>query len=172
MQSLTAFFVLLLAPLFAVLWIRLGKRQPSSPVKFTIGLLFIGMAYVLMVPAAMLTGYGKISPFWLVGLYFLEVVGEMCLSPVGLSTVTKLAPAKLLGIMMGVWFLAAALGNKLAGYFAGFFKTDKDPLTGFYVNNSGTRAWLYGSIAAGLLISAALLALLTPKIKKLMGKVN
>jgi proton-dependent oligopeptide transporter, POT family len=162
MQSLTAFFVLLLAPLFAVLWVRMGKRQPSSPVKFTFGLIFIGLGYVLMVPASWLTGQGKISPFWLVGLYFLEVVGEMCLSPVGLSTVTKLAPAKLLGIMMGVWFLAAALGNKLAGYFAGFF----DP------NNSTTLVKLYGGIAVGLLVSAGILALLTPKIKKLMGKVH
>jgi proton-dependent oligopeptide transporter, POT family len=162
MQSLTAFFVLILAPLFAVLWIRMGKRQPSSPVKFTFGLLFIGLAYTLLVPASMLTAYGKISPFWLVGLYFLEVVGEMCLSPVGLSTVTKLAPAKLLGIMMGVWFLAAALGNKLAGFLAGFF----DP------NNSATLVKLYGGIAVGLFVSAAVLAVLTPKIKKLMGKVN
>jgi POT family proton-dependent oligopeptide transporter len=162
MQSLTGTFVLILAPLFAVLWIRLGKRQPSSPVKFTFGLLFIGLAYLLLVPASALTAYGKISPFWLVGLYFLEVVGEMCLSPVGLSTVTKLAPAKLLGIMMGVWFLAAALGNKLAGYLAGFF----DP------NNSATLVKLYGGIAAGLFVSAGILALLTPKIKKLMGKVH
>jgi proton-dependent oligopeptide transporter, POT family len=162
MQSLTATFVLILAPLFAYLWIRLGKRQPSSPIKFTFGLLFIGLGYLLMVPASMLTAYGKISPLWLVGLYFLEVVGEMFLSPVGLSTVTKLAPAKLLGIMMGVWFLAAALGNKLAGYLGGFF----DP------NNSGTLMKLYGGIAVGLLISAGILALLTPKIKKLMGKVH
>jgi POT family proton-dependent oligopeptide transporter len=162
MQSLTAFFVLCLAPIFALLWIRLGKRQPSSPVKFTFGLIFIGLGYLLMVPASWLAGQGKISPFWLVGLYFLEVVGEMCLSPVGLSTVTKLAPAKLLGIMMGVWFLAAALGNKLAGFFAGFFDP-KSPSTGVK---------LYGSIAVGLFFSAGILALLTPKIKKLMGKVH
>jgi len=139
----------------------MGKRQPSSPVKFTLGLLFIGLAYVLLVPGAALTAYGKISPLWLVGLYFLEVVGEMCLSPVGLSTVTKLAPVKLVGIMMGVWFLAASFGSKLAGY-----------LSGFYVPNSGTLVKLYGGIAAGLLVSAALLALLTPKVKKLMGEVK
>lgn len=162
MQSLTAFFVILLAPLFAMLWVRMGKRQPSSPIKFTFGLIFISLGYLLMVPASWLTAQGKISPFWLVGLYFLEVVGEMCLSPVGLSTVTKLAPAKLLGIMMGVWFLAAALGNKLAGYFGGFF----DP------NNPTALVKLYGGIAVGLLISAGVLALLTPKIRKLMGKVH
>jgi proton-dependent oligopeptide transporter, POT family len=161
LQSCTPAFVIMLAPIFSILWVRLGKRQPSSPVKFTLGLLFIGLAYVLLVPAAALTAYGKISPLWLVGLYFLEVVGEMCLSPVGLSTVTKLAPVKLVGIMMGVWFLAASFGSKLAGY-----------LSGFYVPNSGTLVKLYGGIAAGLLVSAILLALLTPKVKRLMGSVN
>jgi len=162
LQSLTPLFVILLAPLFSMLWVRLGTRQPSSPVKFVFGLLFIGLAYALLVPGAALTALGKISPLWLVGLYFLEVVGEMCLSPVGLSTVTKLSPAKLVGIMMGVWFLAAALGNKLAGYLSGFFVAD----------NAGTLVRLYGGIAAGLLISAVILSLMTPKVKKLMGAVH
>ncbi|HKZ78369.1 MAG TPA: peptide MFS transporter [Pyrinomonadaceae bacterium] len=162
LQSLTPLFVILLAPLFSILWVRLGTRQPSSPVKFVLGLLFIGLAYSLLVPGAALTASGRISPLWLVGLYFLEVVGEMCLSPVGLSTVTKLSPAKLVGIMMGVWFLAASFGSKLAGYLSGFFVVD----------NAGTLVRLYGGIAAGLLVSAAVLALLTPKVKKLMGTVH
>ena len=161
LQSCTPAFVILLAPIFSYLWVRLGNRQPSSPVKFTLGLLFIALAYCLLVPAAWMTAQGRISPLWLVGLYFLEVVGEMCLSPVGLSTVTKLAPVKLVGIMMGVWFLAASFGNKLAGY-----------LSGFYVPQAGTLMKLYGGIAAGLLISAVVLALLTPKVKKLMGTVR
>ncbi len=161
LQSCTPLFVILLAPLFSMLWVRMGKRQPSSPVKFTFGLLFIGLAYVLLVPAAALTAYGKISPLWLVGLYFLEVIGEMCLSPVGLSTVTKLAPVKLVGIMMGVWFLAASFGSKLAG-----------KLSEFYVPQAGVLVKLYGGIAVALLISMALLALLTPKVKKLMGVVK
>jgi POT family proton-dependent oligopeptide transporter len=161
LQSCTPFFVIILAPIFSLLWVKLGNRQPSSPVKFTLGLLFIGLAYVLLVPAAAMTAYGKISPLWLVGLYFLEVVGEMCLSPVGLSTVTKLAPVKLVGIMMGVWFLAASLGSKLAG-----------KLSEYYVPQSGTLVKLYGGIAVGLLVSMVILALLTPKIKKLMGRVH
>jgi POT family proton-dependent oligopeptide transporter len=161
LQSCTPAFVIMLAPIFSYLWLRLGKRQPSSPVKFTLGLLFIGLAYCLLVPAAWMTAYGRISPLWLVGLYFLEVVGEMCLSPVGLSTVTKLAPVKLVGIMMGVWFLAASFGSKLAG-----------KLSEYYLPNSATLVKLYGGIAVGLLISAGLLALLTPRVKKLMGSVN
>jgi proton-dependent oligopeptide transporter, POT family len=162
LQSLTPLFVIMLAPIFSIMWVRLKDRQPSSPAKFTLGMLFIGVAYLLMIPASMLTAYGKISPLWLVGLYFLEVCGEMCLSPVGLSTVTKLAPLKLVGIMMGVWFLAASFGSKLAGYLSGFF----------VANNSWQLTKLYGGIAIGLLIATAVLAALTPTIKRLMGRVK
>lgn len=160
LQSLTPAFVIMLTPFFSKLWVRLGDRQPSSPVKFTLGLLFIGLAYSLLVPATILTAQGRVSFWWLVGLYFLEVCGEMCLSPVGLSTVTKLAPVKLVGLMMGAWFLATSVGNKLAGYLAGFFVT----------NNSWQLTKLYGGIAAGLLVSAVILVILTPTIKRLMGR--
>jgi POT family proton-dependent oligopeptide transporter len=160
LQSLTPAFVIILTPLFSTLWIRMGDRQPSSPVKFAFGLLFVGLAYSLMIPAAILTAQGQVTFWWLVGLYFLEVCGEMCLSPVGLSTVTKLAPAKLVGLMMGAWFLATSLGNKFAGYLAGFF----------VANNPSQLTKLYGGIALGLLVAAAILALLTPTIKRLMGR--
>jgi proton-dependent oligopeptide transporter, POT family len=159
LQSLTPAFVILLTPLFARLWISLKDRQPSHPAKFTLGLLLIGAAYLLMIPAAMLTAQGRVSFWWLVGLYFLEVCGELCLSPVGLSMVTKLAPVKFVGIMMGLWFFATSLGNKLAGYLAGFFVSD----------NSWQLTKLYGGIALGLLASALILALITPWLKKLMG---
>lgn len=162
LQSCTPLFVIALAPIFSFIWVRMADRQPSSPAKFTLGLLFIGLAFLIMIPACYLTAYGKISPLWLVGLYFLEVVGEMCLSPVGLSTVTKLSPAKLVGIMMGVWFLASSVGSKLAGYLSGFF----------VANNPSVLMKLYGGIAVGLLISAGILAALTPKIKRLMGHVK
>jgi len=159
LQSLTPLFVIILTPLFAMLWATLKDRQPSSPVKFTVGLLFIGTAYLLMIPAAVLTAQGRVSFWWLVGLYFLEVCGEMCLSPVGLSMVTRLAPVRFVGLMMGGWFLATSLGNKLAGYLSGFFVAN-DP---WRLRN------LYGGIAFGLLGSALLLFLLLPTIKKLMG---
>ena len=158
----TPVFVIALAPIFSYIWVRLKDRQPSSPGKFTLGLVFIGAAYLLLIPASMMTAQGKISPLWLVGLYFLEVCGEMCLSPVGLSTVTKLVPAKLVGIMMGVWFLATSFGNKLAGYLSGFF----------VANDSWQLVKLYGGIAVGLLIAAGILALLTPTIKRLMGDIK
>lgn len=161
-QSLNPLFVILLAPLFAALWIKLGPSQPSSPVKFALGLFFLGLSFLLMVPAAMLTAEGKVSPLWLVGLFFLQTVGELLLSPVGLSTMTKLAPPKLVGLILGIWFLAAAWGNKLAGILGGGF-TAADPaaLTQFFLQQ-----------AAMVGVATLALFLLVPWIKQLMGGVR
>ncbi|MSU36362.1 MAG: MFS transporter [Pedosphaera sp.] len=161
-QSVNSLFVMILAPLFALFWIKLGARQPSSPVKFIIGLLFLGLSFLLMVPAAKLTVDGKVSPFWIVGLFFLQTLGELCLSPVGLSTMTKLAPQKLLGLVMGIWFLATALGNKLAGVMAAeFTATDGHSLAKFFLMQS-------------LWVGAATLAMVAcvPWLKRLMGGVK
>ena len=157
LQSLTPFFIILFAPVFARLWIRLGDRQPSGPKKFSIGLFLIGIAMLLLVPASILTAQGKISPLWLVAVYFFDVMGEICVSPVGLSMVTKLSPAKIVGLMMGAWFFATSLGNKLAGYFSGFF-TVTDP---------GTLVRLYGGIAAMLIVGAVVLRIAAPRIERM-----
>lgn len=122
----------------------MGERQPSSPAKFALGLMAIGLSFCLLVPASALTASGKISPLWLAAVYFLDVVGELCLSPVGRSMVAKVAPARLAGLMMGAWFFATSLGNKLAGYSSGFFAA----------NDPCILMRLYGGIAAGLLLSA------------------
>ena len=161
-QSVNAGWVILLALPFALLWTKLGHRQPSSPFKFTLGLFFVALSFVWMVPAARLTANGIVSPLWLLGLYFLQTIGEMCLSPVGLSTMTKLAPPRLLGLVMGIWFLAAALGNKLAGVLAGDFKSD-DPasLVTFFWHQA---LWVGGATLA--------LFLLVPWLRKLMGGVR
>jgi POT family proton-dependent oligopeptide transporter len=161
-QSVNSFFVMTLAPLFAVLWVKLGDRQPSSPTKFVLGLIFLGLSFLLMVPAARLTVEGKVSPFWIVGLFFLQTLGELCLSPVGLSTMTKLAPQRLLGLVMGIWFLAAALGNKMAGVMAGeFTSTDGYALSSFFLKQA-----LWVGVATVLLLAC------TPWLKRLMGSVK
>jgi POT family proton-dependent oligopeptide transporter len=160
--SLNALFVILLAPLFAWVWVRLGAHQPSSPMKFVLGLFFLGLSFLLMVPAALLTGEGRVSPLWLFGLFFLQTVGELFLSPVGLSTMTKLAPMRLVGLMLGVWFLGAAWGNKLAGVLgAGFKASDASGLAVFFLQQSA-------------LVGAAtlLLLLLVPWVKRLMGGIH
>ena len=161
-QSVNSVWVILLAPVFAFLWIRLGPRQPSSPMKFVLGLFFVAISFVLLVPAAKLTAEGKVGPLWLVGVYFLQTVGEMCLSPVGLSTMTKLAPRRLLGMVMGIWFLAAALGNKLAGVLAGEFKSD----------NAGELATFFWHQALAVGACTLVLFALVPWVKKLMGGVR
>jgi POT family proton-dependent oligopeptide transporter len=160
-QSLNSMFMILgLAPLIGWFWIRLGPRQPSSPVKFALGLFFVGLGFVLIVPAAKMTQQGVlVSPWWLIGLYFLHTIGELCLSPVGLSIVTKLAPARIVGAMMGLWFLSIGVGNKLAGMAGGLFETLPLPK-------------LFGAVAGVTFAAALILLAITPWLRRLMGGVR
>ncbi len=156
-QSVNPIFVILLAPVFAGLWMRMGTRQPSPAIKFAIGLVFLAASFLLMVPAATLAIAGRVSPLWLVGLFFLQTVGEMLVSPVGLSTMTKLAPERMTGLVLGVWFLAAAFGNKLAGVLSGAFSSsDPAALSSAFLVQAGVVA------AAAVLMFAA-----APWVKKL-----
>ncbi len=161
LQSLQAADVIILAPIFSYIWIKLGTKAPSSPAKFALGLMFLGLGIAFMVPAAMLTAQGKVSPLFLVAVYFTETLGELCLSPVGLSTVTKLAPRAFQSLTMGAWFISTAIGNKLAGHYSGHFKEDPQSMI-----------FLFGAMALAALAASAVLALLTPSIKKLMGDVK
>ena len=123
-QSVQPAFVILLAPVFSALWVWLARRQldPAAPLKFAFGLLLLGFGFLFMVAAANIVAGGASAPAYLLILtYLLTVFGELCVSPVGLSTVTKLAPARLVGQMMGVWFLGSSLGKLMAGLIAGGF---------------------------------------------------
>lgn len=161
-QSVNSIFLILLAPVFSWLWLKMGDRQPSSPVKFSTGLLFVGFGAVLLVIASLLLVNGsKVGPWWLVGVYLSQTIGELCLSPVGLSTTTKLAPARLTGLMMGIWFLSISFGNFFASFFASEFKNEQQALVGLFTK---AGAW---PIAAAVLLLA-----LTPFIRKQMGKVR
>ena len=130
-QSVNAFFIVLFAPLFAALWIGLGKRgiDLSSPAKFTLGLFLAGIGFMLMIFAANKVvasgGTELVSPWWLIGSYFFQTMGELCLSPVGLSSMTKLSPRKYVGQMMGIWFLASAVGNLIGGLVGGHVDPEK-----------------------------------------------
>jgi POT family proton-dependent oligopeptide transporter len=156
-QSVQPIFIIILAPVFAGIWQKLGERQPSSPGKFCFGLLFAGLAFVVVTVASMVTGGGRVSPLWLIFVYLLQSMGELCLSPVGLSTVTKLAPARMVGLMMGVWFLSISIGSYIAGLTTRFFAGNDPAIL--------TRA--FGTFAAITLIAAFVLAILTPLIKKM-----
>ena len=161
-QAANPIFVIVLAPLFALLWTRLGDRQPSSPMKFTLGLFFLALAFSLMIPAAKLAVAGRVSPLWLLGLYFLQTIGEMCLSPVGLSTFTKLSPRHLVGAMLGIWYLGAAFGNKFAGVLA----------ANFGEGNAQNLDRFFGQQSLAVFVIAGLFLALVPWVRRRMGGVR
>ena len=124
-QSVNPFFIILLAPLFSKIWVMLGRigKDPSIPAKFMIAFWFIALGYGLMLIASIgLSGADKIGMLWLIGAYLLFTMGELCLSPVGLSMVTKLSPPKFISLLMGAWFLANAAAGKLAGFYSGLLE--------------------------------------------------
>lgn len=163
LQSVNPLFIIIFAPLFGSLWVALANqsREPSIPAKFGAGLLLLGSGFFVLAWGATYTaadGPG-VSPMWLVVTYFLHTSGELCLSPVGLSSVTKLSPKHLVGQMMGIWFMGSALGNLIAGLLAGQFETLPLPE-------------LFGSVA---LISAGagiVFLIFTIPIKKLIGDIH
>ena len=157
-QSLNPLFVIVLAHVFAALWLRMGARQPSAPVKFAIGLAFLAASFLLMVPAATLAMAGKVSPWWLVGLFLLQTIGELCVSPVGLSTMTRLAPPGWSALMLGFWFLSASWGSKLAGILGSRFSADA----------AGSLVWFFLEQALLVGVASAALFALTPWVQRLM----
>jgi proton-dependent oligopeptide transporter, POT family len=161
-QVAQPFFVIVLAPVFAWLWIKLGTREPSVPTKFGLGLLFMGLAFLLMLPAGSAVADNpvlRVSPFWLIAWNFFSELGELSISPVGLSAITKLSPARIVGLMMGVWFLSLAFGNKLAGWTGGLISTmPVDTLL----------LWMGGTLVAAAVV---MFALVVP-VRRLMGDVN
>jgi POT family proton-dependent oligopeptide transporter len=161
-QSVQPIFVWTLAPVFAFIWQKMGARQPSSPAKFTYALVFAGLAFVLIAFASTLTGGGRVSPMWLVSVYFLQTLGELCLSPVGLSTYTKLSPARMVGLMMGVWFLSISIGSYIAGRTTQLFQGSTPALL----------ARAFGIFAVITFVAALVLALLTPVIKKMTPRTS
>jgi POT family proton-dependent oligopeptide transporter len=161
-QSVQPLFVIIFAPVFAWLWLRLGKAEPSSPAKFAYGLLGVGLGFLLLVPAAAMAQSAagtRVSPFWLIGVYLLHTFGELCLSPVGLSVVSKLAPPKMVGMMLGVFFMSIAVGNYLGGWVAGFFASlplDK----------------IFGSVFVTEFVAFLILVALIKPIRRLMGDIH
>jgi POT family proton-dependent oligopeptide transporter len=159
-QSLNPLFIILLAPVMSSLWITLGRKgkDPSTPVKMAWGLILLAVGFLFMVGAAIQQGdaiTASSSMFWLVMAYFFHTVGELCLSPIGLSMVTKLAPARLVAFFMGVWFLANAAANKLAG------------VIGAMVVDFGPMA-LFAGIAVTVAVFGLILWMISPRLKQMM----
>ncbi|MBT5877122.1 MAG: peptide MFS transporter [Candidatus Latescibacteria bacterium] len=158
LQSVNPLFIIIFAPLFSWLWVALMHREPSIPVKFAYGLILLGVGFLVIAWGATHVSDGGpgVSPAWLIVTYFFHTVGELCLSPVGLSSITKLAPGKYVGQMMGIWFMGAALGNLFAGLIGGKFETL--PLPDLFL-----------SVATVVIISGVLFAIFSKPIKKLIG---
>jgi POT family proton-dependent oligopeptide transporter len=163
LQSVNPILVILLAPVFGMLWLRLGERQPSIPAKFGLGLVQLAIGFVIVAWASVYVGDPsnphRVSAGWLIATYFFHTTGELCLSPVGLSAMTKLSPAKLVGQMMGIWFLATSFGNLMAGLLAGKME-------------SMGLVQLFGSVALWTGAAGLVLLLISRPVKRLMGGVK
>lgn len=163
LQAVNPLFIILFAPVFAALWVNLGRRNldPSAPAKFAVGLILMGVGFMVMFFAARYVVMGeKVMPTWLILTYLFHTFGELCLSPVGLSSMTKLAPARFVGQVMGLWFLATAVGNNLAGQFSGEIDS-VEAMPGQFL-----YLFWWGVIAGVVLL------VLTPFIKKMMAGVK
>ena len=157
LQSVNSIFIILLAPVFGALWIRLGRRQPSTPAKMGFGLAFLALGFFLLAVGATIALRGiKVSMMWLIATYLLHTAGELCLSPVGLSSVTKLSPRRFVGQMMGTWFMGTALGNLIAGLAGGGFE-------GMNV------AQLFTAVAKVTGVAGLILLIFSKPLKRLMG---
>ncbi|HEX9050784.1 MAG TPA: peptide MFS transporter [Anaeromyxobacter sp.] len=176
-QSVNPFAILVFAPVFAAAWQWLGARgrDPSTPFKMVLGLLLLGVGFLFMLAGGRHADAGAlVSPMWLVMAYLFHTLGELCLSPVGLSYVTKLAPARFASLLMGAWYLANAAANKIAGAIAGLtplpgeaHPTTAGGLAGFLQRVSATNAGFYSIFVVSSFAAAALLLLFVPLLKRL-----
>jgi POT family proton-dependent oligopeptide transporter len=166
-QSVNSIAVIACAPIVAAVWVKMGRANPSIPRKFGLGLFFNGLAFALLWFAlSALIGPDNKIPFWvLVAVYVIQSVGELCLSPIGLSMVTKLAPTRLVGLGMGGWFLSIAIGNNLSGMFASMLSGEKGMTAASALQGYTMGFWV-------LCGSGVLLFLIAPLIQRLMHGVK
>jgi POT family proton-dependent oligopeptide transporter len=175
-QVFNPLFIVFFAPLFSIMWNWLGKRglEPSVPFKFVIGLFLVGVGFLVLVYGSQFHDSGfQVPLFWLALAYFIHSIGELCLSPVGLSMITKLSIVRLVGMMMGVWFLSSAMAQYVGGIVAQFASTET--VGGSVLNpqvSLNTYLHIFEIIGYGGIISAGVLLLLTPFLRKAMHGVN
>ncbi len=175
-QSLNAGFIFTIAPLFAMLWIALAKRnmEPSTPIKFSIGIIFVGLGFLALVYGMSSSEGLQTGVFWIILIYLLHTLGELCLSPVGLSSVTKLSPQRIVGFMMGMWFFASAAGNYVAGLIARATASDSSGVSNDVFDLTQKQSFMdvYTDVGLMAIGCGIFLAILTPILKKLMHGAN
>jgi POT family proton-dependent oligopeptide transporter len=171
-QSLNALFIFTLAPFFAMLWIALAKRnmEPSTPLKFAIGIIFVGLGFLVLVAGMESSDGVQTAVIWIILIYLLHTLGELCLSPVGLSSVTKLSPQRIVGVMMGMWFFASAAGNYVAGLIARATSSNSMSATNetFDLVQKASFVEVYTNVGLMAVGCGVVLALITPILKRLM----
>ena len=171
-QSLNAGFIFTIAPLFAMLWIALAKRnmEPSTPIKFSIGIIFVGLGFLALVYGMRSSEGLQTGVFWIILIYLLHTLGELCLSPVGLSSVTKLSPQRIVGFMMGMWFFASAAGNYVAGLIARATASDSSGVSNDVFDLTQKQSFMdvYTDVGLMAIGCGIFLAILNPILKKLM----
>ena len=171
-QSLNAGFIFTIAPLFAMLWIALAKRnmEPSTPIKFSIGIIFVGLGFLALVYGMSSSEGLQTGVFWIILIYLLHTLGELCLSPVGLSSVTKLSPQRIVGFMMGMWFFASAAGNYVAGLIARATASDSSGVSNDVFDLTQKQSFMdvYTDVGLMAIGCGIFLAILNPILKKLM----
>lgn len=172
LSSAIGLFNIALAPLFAFIWLRFANARwtPSNPMKFALGMVFVSLTFLVIAFGASVSGTAKVSVLWVLLGYLLTSCGELCLSPIGLSLVTALAPANLVGMVMGIWFMTLAAGYAIAGHIAQFTSVPAT-LTDLHVIKQlySTAFSKFGSIGLGIGI---VLIILTPLLRRLMGEVK
>ena len=175
-QSLNAGFIFTIAPLFAMLWIALAKRnmEPSTPIKFSIGIILVGLGFLALVYGMKSSEGLQTGVFWIIIIYLLHTLGELCLSPVGLSSVTKLSPQRIVGFMMGMWFFASAAGNYVAGLIAKATASESSGNSSevFDIVQKQSFMDVYTDVGLIAIGCGILLAVITPALKKLMHGAN
>ena len=175
-QSLNAGFIFTIAPLFAMLWIALAKRnmEPSTPIKFSIGIILVGLGFLSLVYGMKSSEGLQTGVFWIILIYFLHTLGDLCLSPVGLSSVTKLSPQRIVGFMMGMWFFASAAGNYVAGLIAKATASESSGNSSEIFDNIQKQSFMdvYTDVGLMAIGCGILLAVITPILKKLMHGAN
>jgi POT family proton-dependent oligopeptide transporter len=171
-QSLNAGFIFTIAPLFAMLWIALAKRnmEPSTPIKFSIGIILVGLGFLALVYGMKSSEGLQTGVLWIILIYLLHTLGELCLSPVGLSSVTKLSPQRIVGFMMGMWFFASAAGNYVAGLIAKATASESSGNSSeiFDIIQKQSFIDVYTDVGLMAIGCGILLAVITPILKKLM----
>jgi POT family proton-dependent oligopeptide transporter len=167
-QSFNSAFIIIFAPIFAWMWLKMGKKQPATPTKMGIGLILLALGFLWIAYGVKDVGAKKVSIIWLTGLYLLHTWGELCLSPIGLSLFNKMSPLRFASLLMAVWFLGNAGGNKMAGVLSALYPEGEKATSflGYPIQNLYDFFMLFVFMGG---LAGVILLLLSKRLQKMMN---